>query len=36
MAALSVSGYPPDEFVFMGFPPDGLEPRQEWLATARG
>jgi 16S rRNA (cytidine1402-2'-O)-methyltransferase len=31
-AALSASGIPVDEFVFMGFPPRGGEARQEWLS----
>jgi 16S rRNA (cytidine1402-2'-O)-methyltransferase len=31
-AALSASGLPADEFVFLGFPPKGGEARQEWLA----
>jgi 16S rRNA (cytidine1402-2'-O)-methyltransferase len=34
-AALSASGLPADEFVFMGFPPRGGEARQEWLARLR-
>jgi 16S rRNA (cytidine1402-2'-O)-methyltransferase len=31
-AALSASGFPADEFVFMGFPPRGGDARQEWFA----
>jgi 16S rRNA (cytidine1402-2'-O)-methyltransferase len=31
-AALSASGFPADEFVFMGFPPRGGESRQEWFS----
>jgi len=31
-AALSVSGFPADEFVFLGFPPRGGQDRQDWLA----
>jgi 16S rRNA (cytidine1402-2'-O)-methyltransferase len=31
-AALSASGFPADEFVFMGFPPRGGNGRQEWFA----
>jgi 16S rRNA (cytidine1402-2'-O)-methyltransferase len=30
--ALSASGFPADEFVFMGFPPRGGEAREDWLA----
>ncbi|HYN10837.1 MAG TPA: 16S rRNA (cytidine(1402)-2'-O)-methyltransferase [Vicinamibacterales bacterium] len=30
-AALSASGFPGDEFVFMGFPPRSGEARQDWL-----
>jgi 16S rRNA (cytidine1402-2'-O)-methyltransferase len=32
-AALSASGFPADEFVFMGFPPRGGEARQDWLTS---
>lgn len=31
VAALSASGFPADEFVFMGFPPRGGDARQEWF-----
>ena len=31
-AALSASGFPADEFVFMGFPPRGGEARLDWFA----
>jgi 16S rRNA (cytidine1402-2'-O)-methyltransferase len=35
VAALSASGFPADEFVFMGFPPRGGDARQEWFARLR-
>jgi 16S rRNA (cytidine1402-2'-O)-methyltransferase len=31
-AAVSASGFPADEFVFLGFPPRGGEARREWFA----
>lgn len=31
-AAISASGFPADEFVFLGFPPRGGEARREWFA----
>lgn len=31
IAALSVSGFPADEFVFLGFPPRGGSAREAWL-----
>jgi 16S rRNA (cytidine1402-2'-O)-methyltransferase len=35
MAALSVSGQPASEFVFMGFPPRGGRARTQWMARVR-
>ena len=32
VAAVSASGFPADEFVFLGFPPRGGEARREWFA----
>jgi 16S rRNA (cytidine1402-2'-O)-methyltransferase len=32
-AALSASGFPADEFVFMGFPPRGGQARHDWLTS---
>ena len=31
-AAISASGFPADQFVFLGFPPRGGEARREWFA----
>jgi 16S rRNA (cytidine1402-2'-O)-methyltransferase len=35
MAALSVSGFPADRFVFLGFPPRSGSARRDWLAKAK-
>jgi len=32
-AAVSVSGFPSDEFVFMGFPPSSGAAREQWFQT---
>lgn len=34
-AALSVSGFPADQFVFMGFPPRSGSAREEWFRTLK-
>jgi 16S rRNA (cytidine1402-2'-O)-methyltransferase len=35
MAALSVSGFPADQFAFLGFPPRSGSARRSWLARAK-